>query len=443
MPPRVELSNRDEMLTKFIAEQFQEVNSNPESGLHRGRLAMAYDANGFREEAVKVYAQAHALSPNVFLWPYLQAHLYAELGEIDDALQSVDHALRIDAKYGAAYISQGVWLLDSGQYEKALNTLQKAQSNVLDGTQARAMDVYSALTHFQLGNPEKSRELLEPYIQEDMHPQIARQLSQTYRALGLHDLATKFSIRSVDSAEITWTDPKAASKLAYVRNFSGSLRLAEELIEHENPSHAIAILEDLLIAYPDEESVINNLGIAYKLVGERSKALDLLIAALVSNPRSHLLHFNIAVIYEELNETTKAIAHLGKAIEMKPNLLPAYERKIQLLINANELAEAYDVVQMALNHVEPNFDIYYWAGILAGLQDEWPQSTLYFQHAVSLDATNPKAHENLIRSLLSQARFEEAETALREVERSGLRLDAIAEFRRELDSVGSSSLTQQ
>ena len=434
-PPEVELSSNDEVLEKFINEQYQEALANPESGLHRGRLAMAYDANGFRETATQTYEQAHRLSPNVFLWLYLQAHLYKELGDIENALDSVNKSLNIQADYAPAYISRGVWLLDTGNYEEALLSLREATALPLDASQKRAVDAYSALAHFQLGDPQSARDLLEPYIGDDMHPQIARQLSQVYRVFGLSDLAKKFAIRGEQSGELRWADQKAASKLSYVKSFSGSLLLAEELIENKNALRAISILEGLLESYPDEESVVNNLAIAYKVKGAQKEALDILRTALESNPNSHLLHFNIGVIYEEMNDIPKAIYHLGRAIEIKTNLLPAYERKVQLLIKTDRLTEAYADIQEALSHSESNVGIYFLAGILAGLQDDWTQSTEYFERLLDLDPFHAKGHSFLILSLITQARMEEANAALREVERLQLQLDNIDELRQSLKSV--------
>lgn len=441
-PPIVELSSNDEVLLKFIDEQYQEAIANPESGLHRGRLAMAYDANGFREAAVQVYEQAHRLSPNVFLWPYLQAHLHKDLGDIESALDSVNKSLAIQADYAPAYISRGVWLLDAGNPEEALNSLRQAKDHVLDASQERAVDAYRALAHFRLGDPQSARELLEPYIGDDMHPQIARQLTQVYRVFGLSDLATKFAVRGEQSGELRWADQKAASKLAYVKNFSGSLLLAEELIENKNALRAISILEELLESYPDEESVVNNLAIAYKVKGAKKEALNLLQTALVSYPNSHLMHFNIGVIYEEMDDIPKAIDHLGRAIDIKANLLPAYERKVQLLIKTDQLAEAYADIQAALSHSESNVGIYFLAGILAGLQDDWSQSTEYFERLLDLDPFHAKAHSFLIRSLIAQARVEEANAALLEADRLQLHLDNVEELRQSLESVELVSRSQ-
>ena len=83
------------------------------------------------------------------------------------------------------------------------------------------------------------------------------------------------------------------------------------------------------------------------------------------------------------------------------------------------------------------------AGILAGLQDDWSQSTQYFERLIELDPFHTKAHSFLIRSLLAQARIGEATAALREVERLQLQLENIEELRQSLESVEVVSRSQQ
>ena len=118
-PPVVLVASEDERLVEFIQEKLELAQQNPKSDLHRGRLAMAYDANGFREEAVTTYSQAQQLSPNSFRWPYLKAHLLAAMGDIENAVLNIDQAISINPDYAPAYIQKGVWQLDQGFSEQA------------------------------------------------------------------------------------------------------------------------------------------------------------------------------------------------------------------------------------------------------------------------------------------------------------------------------------
>ena len=56
----------DEELAQFLDGMIQNARSLPDSGLMRGRLAMAYENNLFPEEALVSYAQAAAPRPGRF-----------------------------------------------------------------------------------------------------------------------------------------------------------------------------------------------------------------------------------------------------------------------------------------------------------------------------------------------------------------------------------------
>ena len=71
------IDSPDEGLKRFFDEMIQSTRAMPNSGLMRGRLAMAYEANGFQDEAMITYEQAAALDQTDFRWPYLAAHLKA------------------------------------------------------------------------------------------------------------------------------------------------------------------------------------------------------------------------------------------------------------------------------------------------------------------------------------------------------------------------------
>ena len=77
-----------EMLTKVVGK----AEAAPDSGQARGELGMTYEMNDFQEAAIATYAQAWALDPTEFLWPYFQSQLMHKLGDTDEALRVLDAA---------------------------------------------------------------------------------------------------------------------------------------------------------------------------------------------------------------------------------------------------------------------------------------------------------------------------------------------------------------
>ena len=310
-PLQVTNEIEDVTLRDFIASTYKNAQENHSSGLHRGRLAMAFDANGFHAEALETYRQARSLDPATFRWPYLQAHLEAEIGDIDNALESLHGAIANDSSYSPAFIIQAVWLLDKGLPEDALASLNVANTFELDPSQQQATSVFRAVALLRLNRTQEALNLLEDLEVDYVHPFIARQLQQVRLRLG-HDVNVSVS---QDVEELKWSDPEAASKLAYVRSYSGMLFMAEEMIESGRSEDAIAVLENLRRTHPDEEAVDNNLSIAYRLNGDKEGAFQILHSALKKHPSSHSLHFNLGVLHEEEGNVGSALESFRKAID--------------------------------------------------------------------------------------------------------------------------------
>ena len=83
----------DRDLAEFLNGMVQDARSLPASGLMRGRLAMAYENNLFMDEALISYAQAAALDPEDFRWPYFSALLKGRHGLYQAALDDLERAM--------------------------------------------------------------------------------------------------------------------------------------------------------------------------------------------------------------------------------------------------------------------------------------------------------------------------------------------------------------
>lgn len=115
-PVAVLSEDADPHLAELLDRLLATARSEPRSGEARGRLAMAYEANGFAEAALTTYAQAAVLDPSEFDWPYLRALLLWEIGDHEAALDSLDASIAIDDGYLPAWLHRGAWVLAQGEY---------------------------------------------------------------------------------------------------------------------------------------------------------------------------------------------------------------------------------------------------------------------------------------------------------------------------------------
>ena len=124
-------------LAEYLKDLHRSALDLADSGRMRGRLGMAYDANGFGDAAATTYAHAQALEPQEFLWPYLHAFAVAAGGDLQQAVQMMDEAIAIDAAYPPAWLQRATWLLDLDRLADAVAAFERALE--LDPTDEMAL----------------------------------------------------------------------------------------------------------------------------------------------------------------------------------------------------------------------------------------------------------------------------------------------------------------
>ena len=130
---------RDPGLAALIEQRTRRVRNAPESAEAWGRLGLAFDAHtgfdgDFTEQAVQCYAQAAALDPKSFRWPYLAG----SLTYVNDQRASVewfDKALAADpaaaSNHAPLFVRRGIGRLSLGEVASARADFERAVE--LDG----------------------------------------------------------------------------------------------------------------------------------------------------------------------------------------------------------------------------------------------------------------------------------------------------------------------
>ena len=89
-------------------------------------LALAFDAEGSYEDAIKEYNQAIVLDPNSYGSYNNLGLLYASQGNNEKAVEHYKKAIEIKPDYATAYCNLGTIYLDQDQLEKAMQMFQLA-----------------------------------------------------------------------------------------------------------------------------------------------------------------------------------------------------------------------------------------------------------------------------------------------------------------------------
>ena len=425
----------DAELAAFVRERVDDAVADAQSGALRGRLAMAYDANGFDEAAIASYSQAAELDSDEFLWPYLRALLLAHQGNYERAIEDLGRALAIDGDYAPAWLWRGTWLLDLGRASGANEAFRRALELAPDESTRVAAEAGLARALLAQGAAEAAHGLLSSLAESAPHPAVLRLLANSGRALG-----KEADFPSVEPAAtaLEWADPRRAQLDDLVRGFDGRLRQAEGVLSRGDAEAALDILEPLRKQRPEDRTLLNNLAIAYAATGKPATAMETLQEGLRLHDDYYLFHFNAAVAYEERGDTRTALMHLDRALSLQPAFAPAHERKVLVLIGQQRHDDALAAVATALAEGVQTASMMYRAGVVEGSRGRWGNAIGHFQQAVSLAPRLARAHLALARSLAEAGRHDEARGALDDAERLGAASADIASARRRIEALFTS-----
>ena len=420
------IDSPDEDLAQFLNGMIQDARSLPTSGLMRGRLAMAYENNLFMDEALITYAQAAALDPEDFRWPYFSALLKGRHGLYQAALDDLERAMEIDADYAPAWLWRGTWLLDLDRPLEAMTAFERADAL---GVETEAAFGRARVLIAQ-GKHADAVALLEPLARDYRHPYIYRTLGFALRALGRTQEARTAVALGRSADPLSWRDPRAAEKAAFVRGI-GRFSFAQNLLGAGKVDDALAILETLRAEQPDETcsatghhatrtcEVLNTLALAYVRAGREDEALALVRRGLSINPDFFPFHLNIADRYRHRRELDSALAHIERVIALNPSLGYGYEQRGRLLIGLGRYEEAMTALETAVRLAPERPATLLYLGMVEGELGRWPQAIEHLRRAVRKDPGFAVGHAYLARSLAETGRIDDAWQAFRMAEEGG------------------------
>jgi Flp pilus assembly protein TadD len=95
----------------------------------------------------------------------------------------------------------------------------------------------------------------------------------------------------------------------------------------ERVREAVPAYERALQDYPDSDTVLNNLGYAYILLGRYDLALDTLNKAVAAEPDNAQANLNLGLTYYNLNRFAEAVTYFDTALQLQPQQ-PDYVQQV-------------------------------------------------------------------------------------------------------------------
>jgi FkbM family methyltransferase len=314
---------------------------------------------GDLQSAERAYRQALNSAPHHADVHYLLGSLLGVSGELEEALQHLREAVRLDAD-GVAARS------DMGNVYRVQGRLKDAESAYRD---AIAIDA----------------DFLDAY----------RNLGDLLNAQG-----------RVDEAIQCFTKAAALSS----ENADAHFILADLLSARGRYQEACRSYRAGLDIAPQVAAAHNNLGASLRHLGRNQEALACFGQALRLDPQLADAHINLAELLQADGSVEKAIEHYRAAAELPGGGAHCQRSLGKLLLSENRIDEALTCFRQALTLDPESAHSHYELGNALAAAGHVDEAIERFRQAVRLDPEDASAQVNLGFALNNAKRFEEAKT---------------------------------
>ena len=386
VPARPALTGLPAELTRRVAACEQLIESGSSGVVSLGELAELYHANGFWTEASVCYRGLLRLDPRNPRWPHLLAGIYADYGQLDEALALWRHVTEFAPDYLPARIRTGdvLWKLNRGA--EAAMAYQEVLAREADNP-------YALLGLARIDVAEKrwaqARARLESAAQRSNFKIGGDLLATVYEQLGQHDRAADIRARSKSSGAFydipdPWKDELMEGcfdvyRLSVAGGFAahrGDMTMALRLLERAivlAPDNAqtylqIGMLEMQVKDYakarrhfercvalaPDLSDGWAQLYGVHLELGDDAAAARVLAAGLAHCPQSPGLHLNQARRLVAADDWDRAAAEYEEVIRLRPNEAGPFVELASLYFKHDRMGEGVALLHRALAG-EPDF----------------------------------------------------------------------------------------
>ena len=399
-----ELNVEDESLRNFLESLIRNASSAEANNEAVGRLAMAYDANGFLAGAEIMYRRALSLDPSNFKWHYLLSIRLHKNGQLNAAIESAERALAIDGTYPALHLRLGNWLLDRGDDEAALAAFSRADA-LGAGPAARIGAVHA---HLKFGSPQKAFEIATSVVEATKHPVAYRVLGYAWRGVG-EEAKARESLAYATTAKSMWfADPIWDEVLALVKGKDKRLHDVGLMLSNGLVVEALTELEALAAKYTGDFNVQYHFALTYFQSQQYEAARSHLMRTIELEPVHYPSHLLLASLYQRDDDNQAALKHLERVVQIYPKLQIAHQELGFVQLRLRDSSGALDSLKAAieLDSIEPN--VHYFAGVILGKRDRCSEALPYFQTVLRLDPTHRNARAGAAACLRALDRADEA-----------------------------------
>ena len=310
----------------------------PDAGSYWSNLGNVLRRGGQLDEAVAAYRQALELEPGHADAANNLARAYAESGRAELALEMLERLVERDPEHPQALNNLGMLQKAAGRVDEALASFVRALE--LDDEYGDAWcNLGDALT--TLGRVEEAAAALTRAV--EARPTDARIRSNLAAVLAQLGDLTGATGQLVAAKTLAPGDANLALRLGGVYQSRG--RLDDAQVEYRMA----------LELAPGDADAWNNLGTIHRLRGEVDQALECFDHALRVRTGFAEAYFNRGSLLADSRLFIGAEESLRRAVELKPDLIPARERLFRVLRRLGKLDQSHEVLHewLALRPEDP------------------------------------------------------------------------------------------
>lgn len=176
------------------------------------------------------------------------------------------------------------------------------------------------------------------------------------------------------------------------RNADDDFRRAVALQQSGRLAEAAVVYRTLLVAFPDNPKVLNNLGAVVLQLGNIPESMALLGRTLAISPDQPLALLNLGIGLHKLNRLNEALGNLDRALALKPDLAAAHFRRGSVLQELGIHAEALKSTDAALAAMPRHLDAHLSRGGILMSLNRFEEALASFEHAIALHPDCVNAH---------------------------------------------------
>lgn len=341
----------DPAVVSMLEARLDAVRSEPSSASAMRSLGLACETSGSWDLAIQALEAALVLDPKDQGARLHLAICLHEAGRYDEELAALQEVSAAEPGNYAALYRLGVALLDRGRFDEALISFQTLATLKPDLHQGHLgvgqvlleqEQPAQALTHLDAA---RARAVGDRFVEFAM--------GQCLADLGREQEAAAFLARGADAKRTHIADPLNAELAQYVVGRTGLLQRAMRLHQGGDFASARRILAGLAEDYPEDTTILANLGSAERELQQPDAAIASLTRAVELDPTLYAAWFNLASTHMDVfirarsasgssgsERLTLALAAADRAVEHGGHLAEMHEvrAKVHTLMNEGERA---------------------------------------------------------------------------------------------------------